>query len=110
MPLSELDRDLLENCFQKRPFAWESFVDRYLNLVMYVVQQTALRRKVALQPNDETELVNDVFLTILKDDFAVLRRFAGNCSLATYLTVIARRVVVRKLLRQRRHTAPPSPT
>jgi RNA polymerase sigma-70 factor (ECF subfamily) len=105
VPLSELDRNLLANCFEKRPFAWESFVDRYLNLVMYVVQQTARRRNIELQPSDETEFVNDVFLTILKDDFALLRRFAGNCSLATYLTILARRVVVRKLLRQRRHVA-----
>jgi RNA polymerase sigma-70 factor (ECF subfamily) len=40
-------------------------------------------------------------LAIVKDDFAVLRRFRGTSSLATYLTVIARRVVVRELLKRK---------
>src|SRR5262245_40231276 len=40
-------------------------------------------------------------MAILADDFGVLRRFRGQSSLATYLTVIARRVVVRELLKRR---------
>ena len=35
------------------------------------------------------------YVAVIADDFAVLRRFRRNCSLATYLTVIARRVIVR---------------
>jgi len=42
-------------------------------------------------------LVSDVFVAIIASDYAALRRFQRNCSLATYLTVIARRVIVRKL-------------
>jgi len=42
-------------------------------------------------------LVADVFVAIIANDYAALRRFQRNCSLATYLTVIARRVIVRKL-------------
>ena len=37
------------------------------------------------------DLVAEVFAALLADDFAVLRRFRGQSSLATYLTVIARR-------------------
>ena len=37
---------------------------------------------------------------MVKDDLAVLRNFRGDSSLATYLTVVARRVVVRELLKQ----------
>lgn len=37
-------------------------------------------------------------LAIIDDDYAVLRQFRGKSSLATYLTVIARRVVVKKLM------------
>jgi RNA polymerase sigma-70 factor (ECF subfamily) len=43
------------------------------------------------------DLVAEVFLVIVKNDFGVLRRFRRNCSLATYLTVISRRVIVRRL-------------
>ena len=35
---------------------------------------------------------------IVDNDFAILRNFHGQCSLATYLTVISRRIVVRELL------------
>jgi RNA polymerase sigma-70 factor, ECF subfamily len=42
-----------------------------------------------------------VFMAILADDHAALRRFRGQSSLATYLTVISRRVVVKELLKRR---------
>ncbi len=35
---------------------------------------------------------------VIRNDFAVLRNFRGQSSLATYLTVVARRIVVRDLL------------
>ena len=104
MPLSNVDRMLLDYCLAKRPFAWESFVDRFLVLIVFVVQHTAQSRQMKLVEHDEFDLVSDVFLTLLHDDFAILRRFRGQSSLATYLTVVARRVVVRKLIRL--HRAP----
>lgn len=102
MPLSNVDRMLLEYCLDKRPFAWESFVDRFLMLIVFVVKRTAESRQIKLVEHDEFDLVSDVFLTLLHDDFAILRRFRGQSSLATYLTVVARRVVVRKLVRLNR--------
>jgi RNA polymerase sigma-70 factor (ECF subfamily) len=50
---------------------------------------------------DEEDLAAEFFLAIVNDDFAVLRRFRGESSLATYLTVVARRVVVRELLKRK---------
>jgi RNA polymerase sigma-70 factor (ECF subfamily) len=44
-------------------------------------------------------------LAVVRDDFAILRHFRGKSSLATYLTVIARRVVVRKLVGSRGATS-----
>jgi hypothetical protein len=43
-------------------------------------------------------ITTEVFRALLADDFAVLRRFHSTSSLAAYLTVISRRVVVRELL------------
>ena len=39
-------------------------------------------------------MASEVFLAIIQDNFATLRHFRGESSLATYLTVVARRVVV----------------
>ncbi len=103
MGLQPVDRELLERCLARKPGAWERFVDRFLGLVCHVIQHTARSRSFTLTEQDVEDLASEVFLTFLKDDFAVLRRFRGQASLATYLTVIARRVVVRELLHRKTH-------
>jgi RNA polymerase sigma-70 factor (ECF subfamily) len=99
--LSDLDRKLISHCLARRPRAWEDFVDRYMGLVVHVVNHTASCRSIRITDDDRDDLTADVFLEIVKDDFAVLRRFRGQSSLATYLTVVARRVVVRELIGRR---------
>ncbi|MDC0936111.1 sigma-70 family RNA polymerase sigma factor [Pirellulales bacterium] len=105
MALSDIDRTLLDRCLARKPRAWEDFVDRFMGLVYHVVNHTAQCRSIMLSAVDREDLVADVLLTVVSDDYAVLRRFRGKSSLATYLTVIARRVVVRQLLD--RHAATP---
>jgi RNA polymerase sigma-70 factor, ECF subfamily len=99
--LSDIDRQLLQRCLARQPHAWEDFVDRFLGLVVHVVNHTAVARSIAISQPDREDLASEVFVAILADDYAVLRRFRGQSSLATYLTVIARRVVVRELLKRR---------
>jgi RNA polymerase sigma-70 factor (ECF subfamily) len=99
--LSEIDRNLLERCLSGKPRAWEDFVDRFLGLVVHVVVHTAQARSVRLTAADRDDLCADVFATIIDRDLAILRNFRGQSSLATYLTVVARRIVVRQLLTQK---------
>lgn len=101
MALSEIDRNLLERCLQRKPRAWEDFVDRFIGLVIHVINHTAQARSIRLSPHDRDDLTSEIFLNLLKDDFAILRHFRGQSSLATYLTVVARRIVVKELLRQK---------
>jgi RNA polymerase sigma-70 factor, ECF subfamily len=96
--LSEIDRNLLDRCLQRKPRAWEDFVDRFLGLVVHVVNHTARARSIRLAGADRDDLCADVFMAIIKNDFALLRNFRGKSSLATYLTVVARRIVVHALL------------
>jgi RNA polymerase sigma-70 factor, ECF subfamily len=96
--LSEIDRSLLERCLHGKPRAWEDFVDRFMGLVVHVVNHTARARSVRLSMADRDDLCAEVFMAIVKNDYAVLRNFRGRSSLATYLTVVARRIVVRELL------------
>lgn len=101
MALSEIDKQLIDRCLAHQPSAWEDFVDRFLGLVVHVINHTGQSRSLHLSEQDREDFAADVFLAILSDDFAVLRRFQGRSSLATYLTVIARRVVVRELLKRK---------
>jgi RNA polymerase sigma-70 factor (ECF subfamily) len=104
--LSEYDRMLLDRCLQGAPRAWEDFVDRFLGLVMHVVVHTAGSRGLRPDPALRDDLAAEVFLKLIEDDFAVLRRFRRQCSLATYLAVIARRVILRTLAKQHRDGHP----
>jgi RNA polymerase sigma-70 factor (ECF subfamily) len=99
--LLDIDRKLLQRCLSRQPRAWEDFVDRFLGLVVHVVNHSAKSRSIRLSPQDQEDLSAEVFLTLVQQDFAVLRRFRGESSLATYLTVVARRVVVRELLKRK---------
>ena len=109
MSLSDVDRQLLQRCLDRESRAWENFVDRFLGLVVHVVHRTTTGRGLSIDEATRDDFVAEVFLVLVRHDFAVLRRFRRQCSLATYLTVIARRVVVRKIHElTREHTTPSS--
>ena len=101
MSLTEIDRNLLSRCLERESGAWKDFVDRFIGLFIHVINHTAHARSVKVSSDDIDDLCAEVFVTILADDMAVLRRFRGKCSLATYLTVVARRIVVREVARRR---------
>lgn len=101
MALTEIDRNLLKSCLAEEPGAWKNFVDRFLGLFIHVVQHTAHVRSVQLTQEDVDDLCAEVFVTLLADKYAVLRNFRGMSSLATYLTVISRRVSVHEMTRRR---------
>ncbi len=101
MALTELDRQILERCLRRDPEGWRAFVERFTGLFYHVIQHTAYARSVKLQPADVEDIAAQILLTIVADDFAVLRRFRRRASLATYLTVIARRVAVRELIKRK---------
>ena len=108
--LTNLDRDLLKRCLSHQPGAWNDFVDRYLGLIYHVVHHTAHLRSTPLRPEDVEDLAAEVLLQIVAGDYAVLRQFRGTCSLATYLTVIARRICVHELARRAAAREVQSPT
>ncbi len=98
--LTNLDRDLLKRCLAHQPGAWNDFVDRFLGLIYHVVHHTAHLRSTPLRPEDTEDLAAETLLQIVSGDYAILRQFKGNSSLATYLTVIARRICIHELSRR----------
>jgi RNA polymerase sigma-70 factor, ECF subfamily len=103
--LTEIDRNLLQRCLAAEPGAWKDFVDRFLGLFVHVINHTAHARSVRLTPEDIDDLCAEIFLALVARDAAVLRRFRGGSSLATYLTVVARRIAVREIARRRKAEA-----
>ena len=97
MALTAVDRTLVQRCLNHEPGAWNDFVDRFLGLIYHVVHHTAYLRSMPLRAEDTEDLAADILLQIVAGDYAVLRQFRGQSSLATYLSVIARRICVHEL-------------
>ena len=95
------DLQLVEACLIKKPGAWDILLRRFGRLIAQVVNRTASRRQITLSADDIDDLVAEVLAELINRDAAVLRMFAGRSTLATYLTVIARRVTVHRLMKSR---------
>jgi len=94
------DQRLLDRCIAGDTEAWCEFLRRFGGLFAYVAARTAEKRSTALSDAEREDIVANIVLECLRNDAAALRSFAGRASLASYLTVIARRVAVRHLIRE----------
>ncbi|MEP3482651.1 MAG: sigma-70 family RNA polymerase sigma factor [Fuerstiella sp.] len=101
MPLTEKDRLLVNELLSGKSGAWQTFVDRYTNLIVHVINNAAHAHSIKLQQDDIDDLTADVFATLLERNLAAVRAFRGRSSFATYLVVIVRRVVLKKLTQRR---------
>lgn len=101
-PFTSVDRDLLRRCLAKDAGSWNDFVDRFLSLIYHVIGYTAHLRSVRISPEDKEDIAAEVLLKIVEKDFHILREFRGHASLATYLTVIARRIAMREMARRQK--------
>lgn len=95
------DSELVKRCVRREPGAWVEFVDRFKGTV-----QALARRYLKLNGHlpDEPELediVQDVFLAVIRRDFRLLRNYDATYTVKTYLGVITR-TEVHRLLRRRR--------
>ena len=102
MPLSDIDRKLIDRCLGKEPGAWNDFIDRYLGLIYHVIHHVAHARSKVLSQPDMEDIAAEILLKIVDDDYEVLRRYRGTSSLPTYLTVIARRTCVKEMVKRHR--------
>jgi RNA polymerase sigma-70 factor, ECF subfamily len=102
VPLSEIDRKLIDRCLGREPGAWNDFVDRYVGLIYHVIQHVAHARSRVVSQADMEDIAAEILLKIVDDDYEILRRYRGNSSLPTYLTVIARRTCVKQMVKRQR--------
>ncbi len=85
--------------------AWRDFVLRFQRLVLARVLATAREIGWPLTQSDAEDHCAEVFSRLVAGDFAVLRRFEGRSTLSTWLSVVTRRIVMRRLAAARREPA-----
>jgi len=94
------DDALLDRCLRHEAGAWKAFVNQFLGLIFHTVQRTSQLVGMPQRAADVEDVAAEVMLQLVRNDFAILRRFRRQSSLATYLTVIARRICLHELNRR----------
>jgi RNA polymerase sigma-70 factor (ECF subfamily) len=98
--LTAVDRNILHKLLQHESGAWNEFVDRFLGLVYHVIHYTAHLRSNPVTPEVVEDIAQEILAQLSANDYALLRQFRGNSSLSAYLTVVARRICVRELVKR----------
>ena len=90
----ELDYALVRGLLERKRYAWEDFVDRFMELTLHVIEYTAESRGRELPEEEKLELCEAIFRSFRYNDYQLLREFAFHSSVSTYLTVLTRRLAV----------------
>lgn len=83
--------------------AWDRFVEKFSGLLFGVTIRTLRARTASLDQEDARDVVQEIFLRLVKDDFRLLRTYdPERASLPTWLTVVARSSAIDFLRRPER--------
>jgi len=86
-----LEKEMLHGIFHYDNKAWERFINTYGRLIYYSIHKTAFRKRIKITEHDLEDIHQDFLLSLLEKDFKKLRSFRFECSLKTYLTILATR-------------------
>jgi RNA polymerase sigma-70 factor, ECF subfamily len=97
--MTDKEKELLVGCLRGDQTAWHDFVRQYSGLIYHTIKTTLGLHHFDPSPPLVDDLFQDIFLSLLKDDFAELRRFRGDhgCTLASWLRMIATRRTIDHL-------------
>ena len=70
MPLTDIDRKLLNDLLTGQSGTWKLFVDRFTSLILQVIQHTAHAHSLKLNADDVEDLCADTFAELLLRDMA----------------------------------------
>jgi len=100
---------MIERCLNASdPKAWEEFVRTYADLIWHTIHRTFSLYNFAHQKEDAEDLFNAIFLSLIESNFRKLRQFRGdnNCSLSTWLAVVAGRRTIDFIRQDKGHLSP----
>jgi RNA polymerase sigma-70 factor, ECF subfamily len=95
------DRQLVERMLLKDAAAWQTFVSQHGRVARSRVADVAASFGYGADASAIDDATADVFASLLANDAAALRAFAGRSSLITYVAVIATRCATRNFARKR---------
>ena len=88
----EFDYPIIRACLNHEPYAWENFVDRFMNLTLSVIDHSAKSLETPMDDDLRAELCEAIFRSYRYNEYQLLREFSFKSSASAYLVVIARRL------------------
>lgn len=79
------EKALLSRCFEGDKASWDRFVQDYAGLIYHTIKKTLALHRGSTPADSAEDLFQDIFLSLVKDEFSQLRRFRGDngCTLAS---------------------------
>jgi len=97
----------LTACLSGDKRAWEAFVERYASVIFAAVHRTIYRYKSDQDSDLVRDVVQEVFVRLVKSDFRLLHSYdPARSSITTWLTLVARSTAIDQLRKQRPAHAP----
>jgi len=82
------DLEFIQRCISRDEHSWDQFVDRYSRLIYnYIHSVLKLKGISHLNPENINDLFQEIFFSLVKDDFKKLRSYKARngCSFASWL-------------------------
>jgi len=94
--MTDQEKDLLAGCLNGQKSAWDDLVQQFSRLIYHTIKKTLSLFHVEPRSDIVEDLFQDLFLSLMRDDFRKLRQFRGErgTGLATWLRVIASRQTI----------------
>jgi RNA polymerase sigma factor (sigma-70 family) len=94
--MTEKEKTLIAGCLRSEKAAWDAFVLQYSDLVYHTVKRTLIHHHAQTRADLVEDLYQEFFLSLLRNDYKKLRQFRGahDCSLASWLRLLAARLTI----------------
>jgi RNA polymerase sigma-70 factor (ECF subfamily) len=101
------EQEFIQRCLRQEKGAWDEFVDRYSRLIYNYIYSIFQIKGVSPPCDIVNELFQEIFLSLIKDNFKKLRQFKGrnNASLASWLRIITINFCLDSLRREKKMTS-----
>ncbi|HOF58469.1 MAG TPA: sigma-70 family RNA polymerase sigma factor [Syntrophorhabdaceae bacterium] len=101
------EKDLLNECINGNKKAWDSFVERYTNLIYHTINKILRLHNSDLLYDDIEDIHNSIFLSLMENNYKKLRQYRGidNCSVSSWVMVITTNFTINHITRRKTYVS-----
>ena len=99
------ENELLNACVQGNKETWNTFVERYTNLIYHTINKTLKTYSSDLLYQTVSDIHNSVFLSLIENDYRKLKQYEGRngCTVASWLMVVTNNFTLNFIKKQKQH-------